>query len=179
MPVLPILVHLPDPAPGLLTCPAAPVLLLTWHPADALPRAVSPPTAATRVLSPLPMPRVSLLPPSHAVRAPSRCDRRCWDEKHKRIAARDDGKFVSIADKVTQLKALKNSLSLCSKTVQLHVTKKKLLQKTKKPIVGEDLAKLSATIGLGADTARALDRAMAIGDATTRALDQVLGHRNV
>ena len=57
--------------------------------------------------------------------------------------------------------------------------RRKLLQKTKKPIAGEDLAKLSATIGLSADTARALDRAMAIGDATTRALDQVLGRRNV
>ena len=97
----------------------------------------------------------------------------------ERIAARDSGKFVCAADKVTQLKALKNSLSLCSKPVQLHVTKKKLLQKTKKPIGIEDLAKLSDAIGLGAATARALDRAMVIGDATTRALDQVLGRRNV
>ena len=97
----------------------------------------------------------------------------------ERIAARDSGKFVCDADKETQLKALKNNLSLCSKPVQLHVTKKKLLQKTKKPIGSEDLAKLSDTIGLGAATARALDRAMVIEDATTRALDQVLGRCNV
>ena len=72
------------------------------------------------------------------------------------------------------MKALKNSLSLCSKPVQHHIAKKKLLQKTKKPIGDEDLAKLSDAIGLSAATARALDRVMAIGDATTHALDQVL-----
>jgi hypothetical protein len=96
---------------------------------------------------------------------------------NERISARDSGKYVSAADKAAQLKALKNSLSLCSKPVQHHIAKKKLLQKTKKPIGHEDLAKLSDAIGLSAVTARALDRVMAIGDATTHTLDQVLGRR--
>jgi len=92
-----------------------------------------------------------------------------------RLAAKDSGKFVRVADKATQLKALQNSLALCSKPVQLHVNKKKLLKKTKKPIAADDLKKLADAVGLGKATAAAIDKVLTIGTATGRALDQVLG----
>jgi len=83
MPALLILVHRPDPAPGLLTCSVTPVLLLTWHPTDALLHTASPPPLAPRVSSPLPVSRVSPPSPSRAARAPSRCDRWCRDEEQR------------------------------------------------------------------------------------------------
>jgi hypothetical protein len=93
-----------------------------------------------------------------------------------RIAAKDGGVFVSVADKASQLKALKNSLSFCSKSkpVQVLVEKRKLLHKSKHPIGAVDLAKLSDAIGLGAAAARTLDRVLEIGDAASHALDQAL-----
>jgi hypothetical protein len=90
------------------------------------------------------------------------------------ITAKGDGAFISTTDKATQLKALKDSLALCSKPMQLHV-RKKLIQKTKKSISVADLVKLSDVVGLGAATAQALDHVLAIGGGTFRALDRVLG----
>ena len=77
-------------------------------------------------------------------------------------------------DKASQLKALQNSLALCSKPVQLHVTKKKLLLKTKKPMSAADLVKLAEAVGLGTATADALDEVLAIGASTSAILDRAL-----
>lgn len=76
--------------------------------------------------------------------------------------------------KVAQLKALQNSLSLCSAAVKNHVAKKKLLEKTKKPITIVDLAKLADGVGLSDATLRTLDRILDIGTTTTRQLNSVL-----
>ena len=69
---------------------------------------------------------------------------------------------------------LKNSLTLCSKPVQLHVNKKQLMKKTKKAIAADDLKKLADVVGLGAAAAQALDRVLAISDKTSRELDLAL-----
>ena len=61
-----------------------------------------------------------------------------------------------MASKSTQPRALKDNLALCSKDVQLHVAKKNLMKKTRKPIGSDDLKKL----------ARALDRVLAVGAET-------------
>jgi hypothetical protein len=47
-----------------------------------------------------------------------------------RLAAKDSGKFVDSTAMAPQLKELHNSLALCSKPVELHVIKKKLMKKT-------------------------------------------------
>jgi hypothetical protein len=65
-------------------------------------------------------------------------------------------------------------VALCSRLVQAHVEKKKLLHKTKKPIAAMDLRKLSDVVGLGDATSLALDRVLAIGAATSQDLDSVL-----
>jgi len=92
----------------------------------------------------------------------------------KRLAAKDNGVYVHSSEKASQLKALQNSLALCSKPVQLHVAKKKLLRKTKKPVSAPDLLKLADAVGLGAATAAALDNVLSIGDRTSAALDLAL-----
>ena len=79
-----------------------------------------------------------------------------------------------MASKSTQPRALKDNLALCSKNVQLHVAKKNLLKKTRKPIGSDDLKKLAEAVGLGAETARALDRVLAIGAETASTLDRAL-----
>ena len=81
------------------------------------------------------------------------------------------------SEKASQLKALQNSLALCSKPVQLHVTKKNLLKKTKKPISASDLLKLADAVGLGAATANALDSVLAISARTSAVLDEVLADK--
>ena len=91
-----------------------------------------------------------------------------------RLAAKDTGLYVPSTEKASQLKALQNSLALCSKPVQLHVAKKKLLKQTKKPIAAADLVKLADAVSLGAATAAALNNVLAIGDRTSAALDLAL-----
>jgi hypothetical protein len=89
----------------------------------------------------------------------------------KCLAAKDTGRFVDATTKASQLKALqKNILASCSKPVQSYVAKKQLLKKTKKPIEGADLVKLSDAVGLGAAAAQALDRVLAIGAAVGKEL---------
>ncbi|CAN6205597.1 unnamed protein product [Urochloa humidicola] len=169
MPSLPILLHLPTTIPPAhRACTAIPMLLLTWR--DA------PPAPANDPAFPPPEGDVPLL----GARAPPRRRRgtegslQLGSRNSERIAARDKGKFVRVADKAAQLKELQNSLTLCSKPVQNHVQKKKLLKQTKKPIAGADLRKLSEVVGLGASTAAALGRVLGIAEQTGQKLDQVL-----
>ncbi|RCV06508.1 hypothetical protein SETIT_1G168400v2 [Setaria italica] len=95
----------------------------------------------------------------------------------ERLAAKDKGMFVDATTKASQLKALQNSLALCSKPVQLHVSMKKLPKMTKKPIAAADLMKLSEAVSLEEFTAKALGKILALGGVAARKLDQVLeGH---
>lgn len=96
-----------------------------------------------------------------------------------RLAAKEKRNFVDATTKAAQLRALHDSLALCSTAVQAHVTQKKLMNKRKKPIAGVDLAKLATAVGLGRDTARALDSVLAIGATTSNKLDTVLNATNV
>jgi hypothetical protein len=90
-----------------------------------------------------------------------------------RLAAKDSGVFVDATAKASQLKALQNSLSLCSKPVQPCVIKKKLLKR----IGSVDLSLLAGAVGLGAATAQALDRVLATEAALGKELDLVLTGR--
>lgn len=81
---------------------------------------------------------------------------------------------MDATSKAAQLKALRDSLALCSSAVQAHVAKKKLLTRKKKPISGVDLVKLADAVGLGQEMAKALDRVLAIGKATAAQLNEVL-----
>jgi hypothetical protein len=94
-----------------------------------------------------------------------------------RLAAKDSGVFVDATAKASQLKALQNNLSLCSKPVQPCVIKKKLLKRTKRPIGSMDLSLLAGAVGLGAATAQALDRVLATEAALGKELDLVLTGR--
>lgn len=64
-----------------------------------------------------------------------------------RIQAKEPAGFITMAAKATQLKALKNSLSSCSRDLQDQVNKQGLLRK-KKTIRDQDLSKLAAAAGL-------------------------------
>ena len=173
MPALPILIHLPaNAAPSQRACRAVPMLLLTWSSEE---QKESAPTD-----SPLPTPppaSTAAAPPPR--RKPKQTRTAVATRNSSRLAAKEDGKFVSATDKATQLKALQNSLALCSKPVQQHVAKKKLLTKTKTNIDTEDLLKLASAVGLGDATCRALDKVLAIGAEATPVLDQVLNNKDV
>ena len=91
-----------------------------------------------------------------------------------RLAAKTNGAFIHSTAKATQLKALKESLAMCSKPVKTHVAKKNLMHKTKQPIGAADLKKLAEAVGLGAASARALDSVLAVTHETAAALDKAL-----
>ncbi|CAN6345375.1 unnamed protein product [Urochloa humidicola] len=158
-----------------------PMLLLTWHstPATAA-NTPPPPPSSPASTQPLDLPEDEEVPPppppprTRARRTTQQQVPMLGKRNSERLAAKDNGQFVSASDKATQLKALQNSLKLCSKPVQNIVAKKKLFKKTKKPISGADLSKLADVVGLGKDTANALDRALAAGAALGRELDRVL-----
>ncbi|CAN6332960.1 unnamed protein product [Urochloa humidicola] len=187
LPQLPITILLPTSTPSTTRYTIQPVLMLTWR-ADCTTAAGVPASPAP---SPTPAPSPmhtgagatgntgGLSPP-----APHRRGRRAaakinkeGTRNSKRLAAKDSGKFVKVADKASQLKALHDSLLLCSKPVQIQVTKKKMLKKTKKPIADSDLIKLADAVGLGEAAAAALDRALDIGAATGRELDLALARQ--
>ncbi|CAO1943882.1 unnamed protein product [Urochloa humidicola] len=187
LPTLPILLHVPqEPIPAPRALVAVPMLLLTWHSPSSTPMndqalpLASPPTPASPPPAALPdsppLQQHTRMPRHRNTRAPS-SGVQVRSRNSERLAAKENGRYVAAADKASQLKALQNSLALCSKPVQLHVTKKKLLKKTKKPIAAADLVKLSEVVGLGEATAKALDQVMAIGAATAEELDQVLAGR--
>jgi len=56
-------------------------------------------------------------------------------------------------------------------SVKLHVTKKKLMRKTKKPIIAPNLVKLADVVSLGKAPTRALDCILTIDVATSGELD--------
>lgn len=167
-----------------------PTLLLTWHPNTTYTTPPPPSSTATQI-TPQPAP-ASLVhrtsetstmqqepPTSRAARRrqPNR-DAPVGMRTSERLAAKENGMYISATDKATQLKALQNSLAQCSKPVQQLVAKKKLLTKTKKPMSAPDLQKLSDAVGLGEATAKALDQIIAIGNATGRELDRALAGRH-
>lgn len=127
--------------------PAAVPLALTWHASepmhghtdDAPPPA--PVTAPTLCVRPRGARKV-LLPQRHSVR----------------LAAKEQPNYVDMTDKASQLKALHNTLAGCSKELKLHVTKKGLMGKKKKPIPSADLRKMANAVGLDAMAVRALDK---------------------
>ncbi|CAN6165071.1 unnamed protein product [Urochloa humidicola] len=163
LPAFPIILQLPsETVSAPRSCRAVPTLLLTWHsdPVDDVPSHLDQPDVNP---SPRQTQRRSRQPRGNV---PTR--------NSERLAAKDKGMFVHATTKATQLKELHNSLAQCSKQVKLHVTKKKLMKKTKKPIAADDLLKLSDAIGLGQAASQALDRVLAIGDEAGRVLDQVL-----
>ncbi|RCV31712.1 hypothetical protein SETIT_6G200100v2 [Setaria italica] len=183
LPAFPILIQLPptDTSGDLGSYGARPVLLLTWRP--AAPEPCLPPTPPNTPLpAHSPMPPLGTAapspptPPPATSDAPPRCPSRPpLRKRHSaRLAAKEDGKFVDATSKAAQLKALRDSLALYSSAVQAHVAKKKLLTRKKKPISGADLVKLADAIGLGQETAKALDWVLAIGKATTAQLNKVL-----
>nr|TKV94400.1 LOW QUALITY PROTEIN: hypothetical protein SEVIR_9G292300v2 [Setaria viridis] len=176
LPTFPILIQLPpsDASGDLGGYGARPVLLLTWRPAvpEPCPPSTPPNTPLPARSPPTPPPATSDAPPHCPSRPPPR-------KRHSaRLAAKEDGKFVDATSKAAQLKALRDSLALCSSAVQAHVAKKKLLMKRKKPISGADLVKLADAVGLGQETAKALDRVLAIRKATAAQLNQVLDAPN-
>ena len=66
-----------------------------------------------------------------------------------RLAEKADGKFVAVADKACQLKALKNALAPCSSKLKQAVEKRNLLTRSKLPIGAADLRKMVSAAGLG------------------------------
>lgn len=56
----------------------------------------------------------------------------------------------------------------------MHVTKKKIMKKTKKLIAAADPIKLADVVGLGDKATKALDRVFAIGEEAGRELDMAL-----
>ncbi|XP_072149771.1 uncharacterized protein [Setaria viridis] len=164
LPPLPILIQLPrSPVPASCTCRASPVLLLTWHTDQATPTtpAVHGGLSPTDDLSPPPAPPAQHhSPPAHpaargrprkgAHTKPLRVPPLAAGTRNSaRLAAKDDRKYRDATTKASQLKAFQNSLALCSTVVQSFVARKKLLNKTKKPIEPGDLAKLADAAGLG------------------------------
>jgi hypothetical protein len=65
-----------------------------------------------------------------------------------------------MAAKATQLKALKNTLSSCSRDLQDQVAKHGLLRRKKKPLGGVDLRKLAVAAGIGPTATAALDKVL-------------------
>lgn len=194
LPTLPIMLHLPtNPTIPGSTCFAQPTLLLTWR-APPMPDTIQPaapppsPVSVRGHGSPPAMPprpnsgRARGSPPltRAATRASARAALpRLGTRASNRLAAKDDGMFIDATAKASQLKALQNSLASCSKVVQLHVAQRKLMKKSKKPIHTVDLIKLSNAVGLGKETAVALDRALDITKATTLKLDAALARSDV
>ncbi|CAO2199126.1 unnamed protein product [Urochloa humidicola] len=194
LPPLPILIHLPVAAPSApparrLHLHLQTMLLLPWHNTEIPPPAnAATPTTANTPPAPPPSPASSIHapsdvgeelpppPPPHIRprRAAAKPVYAVGKRNSERLAAKETGKFVHASEKASQLKALQNSLALCSKPVQKHVTQKKLLKCTKKPIAAADLSKLSDAIGLGKATADALDRVLLTGAAMSRDLDLAL-----
>ncbi|KAK3146048.1 hypothetical protein QOZ80_3BG0260820 [Eleusine coracana subsp. coracana] len=67
-----------------------------------------------------------------------------------RLANKEPTAFIDMETKASQLKALKNSLAVCSKELKEHVNRKGLLNKKKQPVPRADLLKLANAAGLGA-----------------------------
>ncbi|CAO2043530.1 unnamed protein product [Urochloa humidicola] len=180
LPALPIIIQLP-PASPVAPPTAHTMLLLSWraHPAQNNPPPPPPPPSPASTQN-MDLPEDEEIPPPppparvRARRAPQQQVPVLGKRNSELLAAKDNGKFVSASDKATQLKALHNSLKLCSKPVQKIVEKKKLLTKTKKAISDADLSKLAEAVGLGKEAADALDRVLAVGAATGRELDLAL-----
>ncbi|CAN6269768.1 unnamed protein product [Urochloa humidicola] len=179
LPAFPICIQLPATSMPRRAEPpplhrVAPMLLLTWNTAPPPP---SPNAPHIQPVEQSPLVANNYAPaanPNGRVGGVRKKAAAVATRNSTRLAAKDSGKFVRVADKASQLKALQNSLALCSKPVQLHVTKKKLLKKTKKPIAAEDLKKLADAVSLGNDSAAALDKVLAIGNATSCVLDRAL-----
>ncbi|CAN6167308.1 unnamed protein product [Urochloa humidicola] len=182
LPALPLVVHLPPTANPTTYTRANSTLLLPWYATTAtspnmLPPPPPPPSPAyTHPPEDAPVPVEEMPPPIPRPRARRNkmTDMAPGKRNSERLAAKDSGKFVHASEKASQLKALKNSLALCSQPVQKLVIKKKLLKQTKKPIANADLTKLADAVGIGKDAVDALDRVLATGAAMGNKLDQVL-----
>lgn len=66
-----------------------------------------------------------------------------------RLANQERAQFSTMADKATQLKALKNALEPCSHQLKVQVQKKGLLAGIGKPVTISTIRKLVSAAGLG------------------------------
>ncbi|CAN6206901.1 unnamed protein product [Urochloa humidicola] len=183
LPPLPLVIQLPTVAPAPRHAHIHPMLLLTWHPhaAPAPQMTPPPPPPPSPASTDPPEPEIpadaAIPPPPQRTRAPRAPRQRATVvamRNSKRLAAKEDGKFLSATDKASQLRALHDSLALCSKPVQKLVAKKKLFKKTTKPIADADLSKIATVVGLGKAAADALDHVLSVGAAAGRELDLAL-----